>query len=141
MWMCAAALAWVPIMLATLIAAFFLRPYGVAGLALVVAAGIVAVFVVPQVRYRRWRYALRDDELEIQQGVLWTSVTLIPYSRLQFVDTKQGPLDRIFGLATLVVHTAAPGTSGTLPGLAEATAASLRERLSTAELIGDEPAV
>lgn len=89
--------------------------------------------VIPVLRYRRWRYAVREHDLWIRQGVLWVSVSVIPFSRLQFVDTRQGPLDRLFGLSQLVVHTAALGTSGTLPGLDVDTAERLRERLAAVE--------
>lgn len=100
--------------------------------AIVLVASLVAA-VVPVLRYRRWRYALRPDDLWIRHGVLWVTVSVIPFSRLQFVDTRQGPLDRVFGLSQLVVHTAALGTSGRLPGLDAAEAERLRERLAEAE--------
>lgn len=95
-------------------------------------AAICAV-VIPALRYRRWRYALDDDELWLCFGVVRTTVSVIPLSRLQFVDTRQGPLDRALGLARLVVHTAALGTSGVLPGLDAAVAAGLRDRLAAAQ--------
>jgi hypothetical protein len=86
--------------------------------------------VIPWVRYRRWRFALRANDLWIHRGVLWLNTSVIPYARLQFVDTTQGPLDRRFGLAQLIVHTAAPGTSGRLPGLSLEDAETLRENLA-----------
>jgi membrane protein YdbS with pleckstrin-like domain len=98
------------------------------GVAIVVAGGAAAS--VPVVRYRRWAYTLRDDDLWIRSGLLWVTVSVIPLYRLQFVDTRQGPLDRLLGLAQLVVHTAAPGTSGRLPGLDSAEAETLREQLA-----------
>lgn len=99
-----------------------------------VAVGTLALAaIVPAIRYRRWGYALREGDLWIRQGVLWVTVSVIPYSRLQFVDTRQGPLDRLFGLSQLVVHTAALGTSGRLPGLDAAEAEELRERLAAVE--------
>ncbi len=61
------------------------------------------------------------------------TVTVVPFSRLQFVDTRQGPLDRLFRLAELVVHTAALGTSARLPGLDVDEAERLRERLAQVE--------
>lgn len=94
------------------------------------------VAVIPPVRYRRWRFALREHDLWIRSGVLWLNTSVIPYARLQFVDTTQGPLDRVFGLAQLVVHTAAPGTSGRLPGLALDDAEALREKLSNVRVAG-----
>ena len=96
-------------------------------------AAVLAVLAVPVLRYRRWRYALRERDLWIRKGVLWVTVSVIPYQRLQFVDTRQGPLDRLFGLAQLVVHTAALGTSGRLPGLDAEEAERLRERLAAVE--------
>lgn len=101
--------------------------------AAVAVAAVLAAAVVPAVRYQRWRYALRHRDLWIRKGVLWVTVSVIPYQRLQFVDTRQGPLDRVFGLAQLVVHTAALGTSGRLPGLDAAEAERLRERLAAVE--------
>jgi uncharacterized protein len=103
----------------------------------VLAAGGLLAWVLPGVRYRRWRYALREHDLWIRQGMFWVTVSVIPYARLQFVDTRQGPLDRLFGLSQLVVHTAALGTSGRLPGLDAAEAERLRELL--AEVKHDDP--
>lgn len=114
----------------------FLDPPGGAGLLAGGVALVCAVLagVVPAVRYRRWGYALRDRDLAIRHGVLWVTVSVIPYSRLQFVDTQQGPLDRLFGLSQLVVHTAALGVSGRLPGLDAQRAEELRERLAAVEI-------
>ena len=97
-------------------------------------AGAAAV-LVPLLRYRNFGYALREDDLWIRSGVFWRRITVIPYIRLQFVDTRQGPIERLLGLSQLVVHTAAVGTSGNVPGLATDAAQSLRERL--AQLEGD----
>src|SRR5687767_12715548 len=55
-----------------------LRPWPL--LAVFVAATTAAV-TVPQLRYRRWRYAVSDEQLEIRRGVLWTTVSVIPFSR------------------------------------------------------------
>lgn len=112
-------------------------PDGVPTLALVGVLAVIAA-VVPVLRFRRWRYALREQDLWIRRGVLWVTVSVIPFARLQFVDTRQGPLDRVFGLSQLIVHTAALGTSGRLPGLDVEVAERLRERL--AEVEADEAA-
>lgn len=110
------------------------------GLLTVVVAAVLGLgaALLPVLRYRRWRYALRERDLWIRHGVLWVTVSVIPYARLQFVDTQQGPLDRLFGLSQLVVHTAALGTSGRLPGLDAAEAERLRERLAAVEPRDDQ---
>lgn len=125
-------------------ALFFDRPFPDAwppGLPGGVVAGIVVLLAatVPPVAYRRWRFALRTRDLWIRRGIITRSVSVIPYRRLQFVDTQQGPLDRLFGLAELVVHTAAPGTSGRVPGLDVGEAEELRERLAHLEPGDGEP--
>jgi len=99
----------------------------------VLAAGVPLAVLMPVLRYARWRYAVRATDLWIRQGVVWVTVTVVPFSRLQFVDTRQGPLDRLFRLAELVVHTAALGTSARLPGLDVDEAERLRERLARVE--------
>ena len=104
---------------------------------IVLALGTPAAVLIPWLRYQRWRFALRDHDLWIRRGVLWLNTSVIPYARLQFVDTTQGPLDRAFGLAQLIVHTAAPGTSGRLPGLALDDAEALRERLARIRITRD----
>src|SRR5919112_3697629 len=68
-------------------------------LAVLVLAGVV-VGVVPGLRWRRWRYEIRPDEVDLQRGIFWISRTLVPLARIQHVDTRQGPLQRRFGLST-----------------------------------------
>jgi len=102
---------------------------------LTAAVGVVAAALagaIPVLRYRSWRYAVRPTDLWLRSGVLVERISVIPLSRLQFVDTRQGPLDRVLGLARLVVHTAALGTAGTLPGLDAAEAERVREELARA---------
>jgi membrane protein YdbS with pleckstrin-like domain len=85
----------------------------------------------PALTYERFRYALRDPDLLISRGVLFRGQTSVPYDRIQFVDTRQGPLERLFGLSRLLVYTASgAGADAVIPGLAEETAAHLRDRLS-----------
>ncbi|CAN5122529.1 PH domain-containing protein [soil metagenome] len=106
---------------------------GVAGFFLLLSLGSVPL------RYRAWAYAVGDRELWIRRGLLSVATTVIPYRRLQFTDTRQGPLERMMGLAEVIVHTASPGTSGRLVGLAVADAEALRDHL--ASLISDDDVV
>jgi membrane protein YdbS with pleckstrin-like domain len=62
--------------------------------------------------------------------VLFRSLVVVPYGRMQFVDVSAGPLDRAFGLATVQLHTAAATTDARIPGLPPAEAARLRDRLA-----------
>ena len=89
----------------------------------------IALLVHRQVR--ALRYAERADDLLIRRGILLRSLVVVPYGRMQFVDVSSGPLARRFGIATVQLHTAAPGTDATIPGLPPAEAARLRDRLAS----------
>ena len=60
----------------------------------------------PAVRYRSTWVRLDDDGLEYEHGWLWRHHVSVPRSRIQHTDVTQGPYERRFGLATLVVYTA-----------------------------------
>jgi uncharacterized protein len=94
-----------------------------------VSAALLAA-AVPYLRYRRWRYEIRERDVFLAKGALFVVVTLIPFDRIQFVETHQGPLDRAFSLTQLVIYTAA-GKAGTIPGLESSEAEALREELSS----------
>ena len=79
---------------------------------------------------RRWGYAEREDELYIKHGAFFRRLVAVPYGRMQYVDVEAGPLDQLFGIAGVHLHTASPGTSARIPGLTAAEAARLRDRLT-----------
>jgi membrane protein YdbS with pleckstrin-like domain len=84
----------------------------------------------PGISYRYARYRLAETGLEIRRGVLWRHQISVPAARVQHVDVAEGPLQRQFGLASLVVHTAGTtNASVTLEGLAYPTAQALRDEL------------
>ena len=94
----------------------------------VLVLGLAAVGVAPGLRWRRWRYEIRPDEIDLQRGILWIDRTLVPLARIQHVDTRQGPLQRRFGLATVVFFTAAGPNH--IPELSTPLAAEVRDRIA-----------
>lgn len=99
-------------------------------------ACLVAVAVVPQLRWRTWRYEVRDEELDLRHGAWRVVRTLVPVVRIQHVETERTVFSQAFGLATVRVHTAAGST--TIPALAEAEAASIRDRIAGLARVPDE---
>ena len=81
-------------------------------------------------RVRSWGYALRPDDLLVTNGILFRRLVIVPYGRLQLVDVKAGPIDRICGVATVQLHTAAATTDAAIPGLAPPAAVQLRDTLA-----------
>jgi membrane protein YdbS with pleckstrin-like domain len=77
-----------------------------------------------------WRYEVREDSLYLERGVLTRVRTVVPFVRVQHVDTSRSPTERVVGLASTVVYTAGSrGADVSVPGLAPDDADDLRERL------------
>jgi uncharacterized protein len=102
-----------------------------AGIALaLVVAGTVPALWFTRNRFRSWSYLERDEDLIVERGVLFRRLSVVPYGRMQFVDVTAGPIDRMFRLATVRLHTAAAASDARIPGLERDEAARLRDRLA-----------
>lgn len=99
------------------------------GVALVLFV-VGVVFAV--LRYRAWRFELQDDALYLERGVVTEIRTVLPYVRVQHVDTQRNPIERVLGLSRVVVYTAGSrGADVAVPGLTADRATALREDLRT----------
>jgi membrane protein YdbS with pleckstrin-like domain len=105
-------------------------------------AGLVAIWLAvmtglqwlahmwPARVFAHTRYTLDADGLQISRGVYWRETTYVPRSRVQHTDVSQGPVERRYGLGTLVVYTAGTAHARVaLQGLAYDTALALRDAL------------
>jgi membrane protein YdbS with pleckstrin-like domain len=105
------------------------HPLFAAGLGLALLLGAVRVGTTVRA-VRAWGYAERDDDLLVRHGLLVRRLSIVPYARMQFVDVSAGPLERLFDLATVQLHTAAAASDARVPGLRPAEASRLRDRLT-----------
>ena len=88
---------------------------------------ITAITAPPRI-WRRLGYRLAPTLLQVVRGWWFHVDTIVPFIRVQHIDVTRGPFDKLFGTATLVVHTAGTHNSiVTLPGLAPPRAAEIRE--------------
>jgi uncharacterized protein len=96
----------------------------------VVPVALWLALIAPWRRFLAWGWALEDEELHVAWGI-WTQVhTIVPLGRVQHLDVAQGPVERAFGVARLIVHTAGTAHSTvTLPGLRRDTAERLRDTI------------
>ncbi|WP_189168829.1 PH domain-containing protein [Pilimelia anulata] len=85
---------------------------------------------------RAWGYAEREHDLLVRHGLLVRRLSIVPYSRMQFVDVAAGPVERAFDLATVTLHTASAASDARIPGLPPAEARRLRDRLAA---LGADP--
>lgn len=89
---------------------------------------LLTVYVVMSSRAKG--YVLRDHDMSFYAGVIFKVITIQPFTRLQHIEITRGPLERLFGLATLKLFSAG-GAQHTMaiPGLLLPQAEQLRGRI------------
>ncbi|AOV06667.1 PH domain-containing protein [Sporosarcina ureilytica] len=103
---------------------------------IVIAYAYFFVYLFPKIKWLRWRYEVRESEIELQHGLFIVKRTLIPMVRVQHVDTSQGPILRKYNLAGITISTAA--TNHEIPALVVEEADDLRSRISTLARVADD---
>ena len=128
-----AAIFWVPVFLAALVAdRMLLSDTSVGGLlpALIGLIALSGIGIAPDRIYRRLGYAVDGRLLRTVRGWLFHTDTVVPFVRVQHIDVTRGPVDKLFGTASLVVHTAGTHNSVVvLPGLSPERAAEIRDAI------------
>lgn len=89
-----------------------LRIVGLAVIAVFGLWGLWWILTTPR-RTRALGYALEANHLMARRGIVFRSMSSMPYGRIQYVDVDSGPLERMCGVARLTVRTAGT-TTGTM---------------------------
>ena len=101
--------------------------------AFIVPILLVALWLIIRVPLRRYHargYQMGDDRLRVVRGLIFNSDTVVPFGRVQHIDVHQGPIERAYGLGTLILHTAGNHNhTVALPGLDHADAMAMREEI------------
>lgn len=118
-----------PFAVAVLIAVLTTSLWAWVGVGIVGAVWLWLMWLVPR-QVKAWGYAQRADDLLIRHGVMFRTLVVVPYGRMQMVDVQSGPLARLFGIATVQLHTASADTDAQIPGLRGVDASALRDRLA-----------
>lgn len=134
LWRLSALLGWLPILVlalgGTIALWWFDRSWWlvVPPIPITLVIGVLTIFVMPDLTWKHWRYAVGEDEVDLQYGVVTSTRTLIPMARIQHVDTRRGPLQRRYGLASVILYTAAGANE--IPTLADPIAEAVRDRIA-----------
>lgn len=85
----------------------------------VLALALAANAVLARKMYSMRGYALRDKDISYRRGLFFTTVTTVPYSKIQQVSLRTNPISRFFGLYYVDVVNGSQATmnSITIPGL------------------------
>jgi len=119
-WTAQALLLVAPLLIAPAVLAALLvpaRPWLLLALAAVAVLGVPYVLVMPRWRYRVHRWETTDEAVYTAAGWLRQEWRVAPMSRIQTVDTVRGPLQRMFGLASVTATTASAAGPLVVAGL------------------------
>lgn len=109
---------------------------GVILLIFVLLLGLLFIVILPTLRFRRFRFQVYEEEIDILRGVWFSKRTLIPMVKVQHVDTSQGPILRRYRLANVTIHTAA--SQHEIPALALEKAEALRDQIAVLARVREE---
>ncbi|GEK80326.1 PH domain-containing protein [Agrococcus baldri] len=106
------------------------RVWLVAPIVAVALVGVAKVGVEPWWRYRVHRWEVTERATYASSGWLVVEWRVAPTSRIQTVDALRGPLEQLFGLATLRVTTASSYGAISIRGLDRSVAQDAADRLA-----------
>lgn len=109
-------------------------------LPIVAASALISGFIA-WLRWRRFTYAVGDDALVIESGILGRNRRTIPMTRIQDVDIERKLLQRLFGLATVRLETGGAGKDeAVLDSVSRAEAERLRTLVRNPSAVASDPA-
>jgi membrane protein YdbS with pleckstrin-like domain len=106
------------------------RPWLLPSTAALALIALAYLLVMPRWRFRVHRWETTDDAVYTSRGWLNQEWRVAPLSRIQTVDTERGPLQQLFGLATVTVTTASAAGALQVAGLDRTVADELVARLT-----------
>ena len=95
---------------------------------LVLLHAVYGIFIYPVYQQRTWRYAINEHYVQLKHGVLEKSHIIVPMTKVQYVNTNQGPILRRYKLATVTIGTMA--SSHEIPAIPEREAMELRNHIA-----------
>lgn len=84
-----------------------------------VLGDLVLMLWIPRLKFRTHRWEVTSGAVYTQTGWLSTKQRIAPLSRVQTVDTRRGPLMRLFGLSAVTITTASSAGAIEIIGLDE----------------------
>ncbi len=92
---------------------------------------LIYVFTIELLGFKIKGYAIREKDVSYKSGLIWYSMTSIPFNRIQHCEVSQGPLGRLFDLASVKVYTAGGSSSDlVIRGLQKDKAHRLRDYIT-----------
>jgi membrane protein YdbS with pleckstrin-like domain len=93
--------------------------------------GFISILLVKKIGFKKRKYAVREKDISYEKGILFRSLTTVPFNRIQHVEIDEGPISRLFGLVSLSVFTAGDSSDDLkVSGLLKEEAKQIKEFIS-----------
>ena len=110
-------------------------------LLLVLGAVLLLPFVVGTAQWACFRFRIAGDRLLIRKGVFRKTALDLPYERVQGINVRRSPVDRLFGLVTVTLDTAGSvQAEGKLPSIKAEVAHRLQRSVTALRPVLGGPA-
>jgi membrane protein YdbS with pleckstrin-like domain len=143
-WTVRAAVGWLVLVAVQVVALVQASAGRFAAQAAVLAATVLLaaahLVVMPRWRYRVHRWETTGEAVYTQTGWFSQERRIAPVSRIQTVDSRRGPIQQLFGLATVVVTTASAAGPLTMGELDQEVAQRLVDELTRTTALSHEDA-
>lgn len=93
---------------------------------------ILYIAITPGIRFKRYKYLIAEDRIEIIEGLFFIRRTIVPIDRIYQIDIKKGPIDNAVGVAKVQIITA--GSTAAFRYIEPETAEEIAMHLNTAVL-------
>lgn len=98
---------------------------------------VLSFLAGPPIRYRRYRYFINEECIDVKEGFLWIQRNIVPIERLHNIEIHKGPINRLFGISKVTVITAGSRVSINFleDRQAEFIADSLKKRINEVAVV------
>ncbi|MBO1001931.1 PH domain-containing protein [Pseudogracilibacillus auburnensis] len=93
-----------------------------------ILAAVWSTLIRPFLLYKYTRYHVDEEFLQLKTGALNETHELVPMTKIQAVETNQGPIMRKYGLYSISIETM--GSSHAISGLQQDVAKELRNKIA-----------
>jgi membrane protein YdbS with pleckstrin-like domain len=91
----------------------------------------VFALLIKTIEFKKRKYVVREKDISYKKGVLFRSITTVPFNRIQHVEIDEGPISRFLGLVSLSVFTAGDSSDDLkISGLLKEEAEQIKEFIS-----------
>ncbi len=73
---------------------------------IVVFYQLIRLIKLSKILYDQWEFSITENMITIKNGILFEKIIYIPMSRVQYINTSQGPIMKKYNLREVTINTA-----------------------------------